>query len=189
MTEMGRGVDLKLARAEVATACPSCGEGPVETESYRQSFPYGDGDSKQMLSAEVPLHICRACGFEYFDEVAEQIRHEAVCAHLKLLSPSEIRAIRGGLSRSEFCKITRIGEATLARWERGELLQNAAYDQFLRLSADPEIIARLRSGGLAARERTAAPGSTPRVRKRFRSGLTAVTYEAERVGWKLRKVG
>ena len=62
------------------------------------------------------------------------------------MKPSEIKALREhyGLSRKEFAEITLLGEASLARWESGELTQNAAYDQLLRLLQFQGNMERLR---------------------------------------------
>jgi DNA-binding transcriptional regulator YiaG len=95
----------------------------------------------------VPLRRCRDCGFEFLDSVAEERQHDAVCRHLGVMTPAEIRQIRqkaGSLSRGEFAKISRVGEASLGRWERGELIQNAANDQLLYLLTFPENLNRLR---------------------------------------------
>jgi transcriptional regulator with XRE-family HTH domain len=63
-----------------------------------------------------------------------------------VLAPREVAALRAryDLSRAQFARLTHLGEATIARWERGELIQNAAYDQFLHLLSFPENIQRLR---------------------------------------------
>ena len=62
-----------------------------------------------------------------------------------LLSPEEIKAIRKhlGLSRAEFARLTRIGEASLARWETGHIVQNAAMDNYLRLLSYEENVKRI----------------------------------------------
>jgi transcriptional regulator with XRE-family HTH domain len=61
------------------------------------------------------------------------------------LSPGEIVGLRHrhGLSRAEFAKLTKLGEATLGRWERGTLKPNAAYDMYLRLLSFDENMRRL----------------------------------------------
>jgi hypothetical protein len=74
------------------------------------------------------------------------------------------------MSRAEFSRLTRIGEASLGRWEKGLLIQNHAHDQFLYLLKFPENVARLRdrvgSGALAV-VRAASdrePAAPPRLR-------------------------
>jgi DNA-binding transcriptional regulator YiaG len=98
------------------------------------------------LTASVPVRICDECGFHFTDEAADDARHEAICRHLRVMTPQEIATVRKdyGLSRPEFARLTRLGEASLARWEAGLLIQNAAYDQFLYLLTFPENIERLK---------------------------------------------
>jgi DNA-binding transcriptional regulator YiaG len=99
------------------------------------------------VSAVVPLRRCSECGFEFLDAEAEARQHAAVCRHIGVMTPSEIRRVRqmtGNLSRGEFARLTRLGDATIGRWERGELIQNAAYDQLLYLLTFPENVIRLR---------------------------------------------
>ena len=71
--------------------------------------------------------------------------HEAECRRLGVLTPAEIRALRTGydMSRAEFARVTGFGEATLARWERGEVIQNTSNDSFLRMLMDRDAMKRL----------------------------------------------
>jgi putative zinc finger/helix-turn-helix YgiT family protein len=138
---------LEPVLEDTSPSCPSCGHGTVQTTHIEHKFPYGDGDHRVELSATLPLRRCLECGVEFFDSVAEDLQHEAVCRHLGVMTPAEVRAVRqkaGSLSRAEFARITRLGEATIGRWERGELIQNAANDQLLYLLTFPENVVRLR---------------------------------------------
>lgn len=78
------------------------------------------------------------------DEIAH---HEAECRQQGVLTPAEIRALRNGygMSRAAFARVTGFGEATLARWERGEVIQNASNDSLLRMLEDPDVMERLSS--------------------------------------------
>lgn len=126
--------------------CPDCGisQMTITTEEYR--FPYGSGNESVELSARLPIKRCQNCQFMFLDATAQMLRHEAVCRHLGLLSPSEITALRTryGLNRVEFSRLTKIGEASLTRWESGHLIQNSANDQLLYLLTFPENLDRLR---------------------------------------------
>ena len=126
--------------------CPNCGEQAVETRVETDTVDYAADSGPVQLKVDVPVRKCSKCGFEYLDIDAQTARHEAVCRHLGLLTPVEIERIRKfyGLSRPAFCDITKIGEASLGRWERGAKIQNAAYDQFLYLLQVPENLERLR---------------------------------------------
>ncbi len=99
------------------------------------------------LTAEFPVHTCSRCGVSYTGEVAETAQHEVVCHHLGVLAPAEIRGLRrrNGLSRAAFARLTGFGEATVARWERGEVIQNTSSDRYLRLLMDGPAMSRLQS--------------------------------------------
>lgn len=151
-------------------SCPECGSKRIVTETVDHRFPYGQEDTAVELSARIPVRRCEECGDEFLDYEAEDLMHEAVCRHLHVMAPSEVRAIRqqcGCLSRAEFARITRLGEATIGRWERGELIQNAAYDQLLHLLTFPENLIRLRKCVEKA-EPAAAPRAVAATTRRFR---------------------
>lgn len=127
--------------------CPACGSSQVGSELIDHRFPYGDEVKGIELTARVPLRECSECDEQFLDSEAEDLMHDAVCRHLGVMCPAEVRSIRkqsGGLSQSEFASLTRLGAATIGRWERGQLIQNAAYDQFLYLLTFPENMIRLR---------------------------------------------
>ncbi|HUY34579.1 MAG TPA: type II TA system antitoxin MqsA family protein [Pirellulales bacterium] len=127
--------------------CSRCGEVGIETRIVEDNFQYGVGDEAVSLRVEVPLRICAKCGFEFLDDEAEDIRHVAVCRHLGVMTPTEIQRLRDRLqlTEAEFARITRLGPATVSRWERGASVQNAAYDQYLYLLSFPENVERLKS--------------------------------------------
>jgi putative zinc finger/helix-turn-helix YgiT family protein len=127
--------------------CPTCGGHNVHTTIETETFAYGDGPEAVGLTVRVPVRTCNNCGFQFTDDIAEEVRHEAVCRHLGMMSPKEIQRIRKtyGMSRADFARLTRIGEASLARWESGQLIQSPAYDRFLYLLNFPENLERLKS--------------------------------------------
>ena len=70
------------------------------------------------------------------------------------------------MTRLGFAELTKFGEATLGRWERGALIQNAANDQFLYLLRFAENVDRLRTrnaGEPGSEERKIAAETTLRV--------------------------
>jgi putative zinc finger/helix-turn-helix YgiT family protein len=127
--------------------CPICGAHDVRTTIETDTFSYGDGPEAVELTVRVPVRTCNSCGFQFTDDIAEEVRHKAVCRHFGMMSPKEIQRIRKayGMSRADFARLTRIGEASLARWESGQLIQSAAYDRFLYLLSFPENLERLKS--------------------------------------------
>ena len=124
--------------------CAECGSA-VATSWHSHVFQYGSGASTVDLAVRVPVRRCSDCDFDYLDDEGERIKHEAICRHLNVLTPSEIRGIRKryGLSRTAFAKITGVGEASLSRWENGIKVQTPANDRYLRLLAHPGILALL----------------------------------------------
>ncbi len=138
--------------------CAECGSS-VATSWHSHTFQYGSEAAAVDLTVCLPVRRCEHCDFDYLDDEGERIKHEAVCRHLDVLTPNEIRRIRErtGLSRAAFAKITRIGEASLSRWENGIKVQTPANDRYLRLLAHPGILALLQ--GVATQTPREAHGS------------------------------
>lgn len=128
------------------SVCPECGHLDVDNRWEDCPFTYGSGADAVEISVRLPVRTCRKCGFEFFDEEAEDLRHEAVCRHLGRLTPGQIKELRAryGFSRADLARLTGLGEATIARWERGELIQNASNDSLLWLLHHQENVDRLR---------------------------------------------
>ena len=131
---------------DTAEYCPLCEAPGVTTVLHQDSFDYGLRGGEVTLHATIPVRCCGACEFEYVDDEGQMILHEAVCKHLGVLGPAEIRAIREGhgLDRETFARITGLEEATLEKWENGAQIQNRADDNYLRLLESPENLRRLR---------------------------------------------
>ena len=125
--------------------CPDCGGHSFTTVQHNDAFEYGAGDSPVTLHARVPVHCCDSCDFEFLGREGRLIKHEAVCRHLGLLTPTEIRSIRDspGMSRTAFAEVTGFGEATLDRWENGVVIQNQEDNHYLRLLESPGILRSL----------------------------------------------
>ena len=125
--------------------CPVCESKSIVTQMLSESFPYGSGKEEVTLSAVVPVHSCQDCQFEFTDELADEAKHNAICQYLEVMPPRQIALIREqySLSRAEFARVTRIGEASINRWENALLIQNPAMDQYLYLLSFPENFARV----------------------------------------------
>lgn len=156
-----------LREVAADAVCPLCGGGGVTTSWNRHTFDYGSGEFVVELSVNVPVFRCDVCEFDFLDETAERLRHEAVCEHLGVLSPAEIRRIREGhgMTRAQFAQVTRLGEASLNRWENGLNIQTHANDRYLRLLELPGNM-RMVNGLLASR--TPLRSASDFVGERFR---------------------
>ena len=127
-----------------STVCPECDSPRVSTRLVPHVFRYGVGDDAVDLDCILPVRSCAQCGAEFVDEEGEAIRHEAVCRHLKLLTPKELRQIREYVgTQAQFRELTGIGEASQSRWETGASFQTKAYDNYLFLLQFHENIGRL----------------------------------------------
>ena len=129
-----------LHTAQHELMCPLCGNASITTSWNPHAFNYGSGEYMVELTVDVPVRRCEDCDFDYLDDEGERLKHDAVCRHLGVLSPDEIRHIRKrfGMTRAKFAQVTGLGEASLNRWENGLTIQTYAYDRFLRLlSAQP----------------------------------------------------
>ena len=120
--------------ANAVHSCDECGH-EVTTTWQDHTFVYGSGEAAAELAARLPVRHCERCDFDYLDEKGERLKHEAVCRHLGVLTPQEIRGIRErlGLSHSALAKLMGVGEASLSCWEHGINIQTPAYDRHLRL--------------------------------------------------------
>jgi DNA-binding transcriptional regulator YiaG len=129
------------------TACPDCLSEFLQSHFVTHDFEYGLGEARTTLSATYPVLHCNKCSYEFADRRAEEARHEAVCRHLGVLTPSEIVAIREerGLTRAEFAELGGFGLASLQRWETGSQIQNASNDRLiflLQFSANSQRLTR-----------------------------------------------
>jgi putative zinc finger/helix-turn-helix YgiT family protein len=143
---MGRKNDLESVGQASETVCPACGASAVAVRRVVQPFEYGEGAGSVTLEASIEVGSCAACGLEFTTGEAERARHDAVCRFLGVMTPREIRALRKryALSQTEFARLTRVGEASVTRWENALLIQNGGYDQFLYLLTFSENLERLR---------------------------------------------
>lgn len=143
MHDFDKASDIHSSELE----CPACGQHRIRTNLVQDRFEYGIDDDRAELSAWVRIHHCMNCDLTFTGDDAEEARHEAVCRYLGLLTPREILEVREsyGLSQSDFAEISKIGKASLARWERGALLQNAANDNLVYLLKFKDNMRRLRS--------------------------------------------
>lgn len=125
--------------------CAACGEVAATLRYDLEKFPYLHGKDQVILEARVPVWKCEACRTEFTDDRAEEIRHDTVCGYLGRLTPAELKAIREQyhLSQQDWAARTGFGAASIKRWETGNLIQEKAADNYLRLLRKPEIFARL----------------------------------------------
>ena len=117
--------------------CPDCESHESHTELVNDVFEYGAGNDRVELRVSLPVHVCADCRGEFLSDIAEALRHNAVCNHLNLLTPTEIKEIRDRLTLSQagLAELSGVGVASIGRWESGKILQTRGNDKLLRLLA------------------------------------------------------
>lgn len=128
------------ADSQSTPTCPVCTEDNVAITTTPHTFDYGTGDSVIELHVKIPVSRCNSCGFEFLDDVAEHLKHRAICRHLGVLAPAEIRKIRKEhrMTRAQFARLTGLDDMSLNRWEDGLSIQTQTIDRHLRLFSRPE---------------------------------------------------
>jgi putative zinc finger/helix-turn-helix YgiT family protein len=94
-----------------------------------------DGRLHTFTIPNLELPVCQACGEKVFTEKVDAQVNDALRAHLKLLTPAQIRdgIKRVGLSQKNFASRVGIAEATLSRWLNETQIQSRAMDNLLRI--------------------------------------------------------
>ena len=135
-----------VIRLSASHPCANCSSEKTVSRREKEAFDYRHGDEVVSLMADVTVYTCQTCGFQFLDSSSEDARHDAVCRFLGVLTPAEVKTVRVqlGLSRREMSEVSKIGEASLARWESGALIQTAAYDNYLYLLRYADNLRRVR---------------------------------------------
>jgi putative zinc finger/helix-turn-helix YgiT family protein len=163
--------------------CPACGKEDVSTRNETEEFVFRSGGVDYPVTAIYPVHQCSSCGEAFLGEAAETARHAAVCAAMKRLAPAEIIGIRSALnlSRKALADLAGFGEASLARWESGELIQSESNDSLLRLllvEGNVRALAELRGGSTMSFARRA--GRERNVPLMVRGSYSTIVVDYER---------
>ena len=135
-----------MAEAPGSTFCASCGSHNLSSTKETDTVECGSAGNKVALPVEVRVWHCADCGFAFTKEDATTARHNAICSHLGILNPEEIKEIREkyALSQAEYAEVLGFGKASLSRWEGGLLIQNQSSDNLLFLSTFKENLSRLK---------------------------------------------
>ena len=97
--------------------------------------------------------VCDSCEEAFTDAAGAAVYDSEIESKRKAFVAAQVRQIREltGLSRSEFLAITKLGDASLTRWETGAGEPTAAYASFLVLLRLPENLRHLVAADRSAR--------------------------------------
>ena len=73
------------------SSCVYCGSDQTSTRKETETFDYRHGDELVQLSADIDVHSCQECGFQFADSSSEDARHDAVCAYHGVMTPAEVK--------------------------------------------------------------------------------------------------
>jgi putative zinc finger/helix-turn-helix YgiT family protein len=125
-----------MARQGSGPRCECCPTGQLKTQFRQETIEHESESGTISIPADrVPVSVCDTCGSIFVTAETARVRHEYVCRAIGAITPAEIRAIRDrhGLSQSEFSRVTKFGEASISRWERGRLLPSPSNNKYLKL--------------------------------------------------------
>lgn len=128
--------------------CRKCGklEVVMDTQRYDAEVRH-DGRVCAFTIPKLSIPVCQACGAKVFTEKVDDQINAGLRAHLRLLTPEEIRAglDRIGMTQKEAAERLGIAEATVSRWLTETQIQSRALDNLLRVYfAFPEVRDALR---------------------------------------------
>lgn len=156
---------------EDALSCPRCG-GAVSRRAARFSGEFRG----EKYTIEAEGLVCAHCRFKAIPgpempafnlRVADLYR-----TRRELLTSGEIRSFRAalGMNQSQFALFLKVGEASVKRWESGQV-QEEAMDELIRLKCDPDYAMRAARTSNCLVERAAKP-------RTIRRAELVVTYVA-----------
>lgn len=115
-----------------------------------------DGDGiVETIDVEVNAWKNPRTGDVFFDGEARKILEKAKARHMGLLTPDQIRELRGhlGLTQKEISELIQIGEKTWTRWETGRERPSRSLNVLLNALLDGRIdtsyLRMLRKPGLS----------------------------------------
>ena len=116
--------------------CPACGKVTMQLAS----IPYDarvkhDGRLHTFKIPALQVDKCEECGEILFGNRSNDQVSQALRAHLKLLSPEQIRqGLRAlGLKQKELGERIGVAPETISRWVGGEYIQSRPMDNLMRL--------------------------------------------------------
>ena len=156
---------------EDALSCPRCG-GAMSRRAARFSGEFRG--EKYTIKAEAM--ICAKCRFKAIPGAEMPAFHLSVADLYRtrrgLLTSGEIRSFRAalGMNQSAFARFLKVGEASVKRWESGQI-QEDAMDELIRLKCCPDYAMRAARTSICLVDRAAKP-------RTIRQAELAVTYVA-----------
>jgi len=116
--------------------CRHCGKDQVSLSAVTYDAEVRhDGRLYAFKIPALEIPICQACGEKVFTEKVDDQINAGLRAHLRLLTPQEMRAAleRVAMTQKEAAERLGVAEATLSRWLNETQIQSRAMDNLLRV--------------------------------------------------------
>jgi putative zinc finger/helix-turn-helix YgiT family protein len=124
--------------------CPRCVTPDavhLETVPYTVEITH-DGQIYKLEIPELQIPRCRSCQELIFSHAVDEQIRRVLRAHLRLITPEQIREGRKALhlTQEELAERLGVAKETISHWETGGLIQSRAIDNLLRVYyAFPEV--------------------------------------------------
>jgi DNA-binding transcriptional regulator YiaG len=123
--------------------CADCGKRTVvpTVMDYTAKIKH-DGIIHELLIPALEVPRCQACGETYSTNAIDELINDTLRAHLRFLTPAQIRTgiERLGLKPAQLAERLGLPQETISGWMNGDLIQPRAMDNLLRLYfALPEV--------------------------------------------------
>jgi DNA-binding transcriptional regulator YiaG len=127
--------------------CFFCGSNQVHARKVMDRVQFETIFGMAAKEVHLPALVCAACGQAVIGEEGQELRDQIIAKERRERIAAEILQIRGStaLTRNEWLALTRIGDASLSRWENASLEPNAAYANYLFLLSYRDNLHRLKS--------------------------------------------
>jgi len=128
--------------------CPDCfTETVVPTVIDYTAKVKQDGVLHELYLPQLEVPRCQTCGETIITSAVDERINDALRAHLRLLTPAQMRKgiEKLGLKQQELAERIGVAPETISRWVNGALIQSRAMDNLLRVYfAIPEVRTVLR---------------------------------------------
>lgn len=126
----------EIRRRPFPWRCPNCGNLTlVPATADHTAKVRHDGAVHELLLPALELPRCTTCGETVVTAEADERINEALRAHLRLLTPEQIRSgVKAlGLQQQELAERLGVAPETISRWVTGAVIQSRAMDNLLRI--------------------------------------------------------
>jgi|SRR5688572_6289329 len=141
--------------------CFFCGSSSLVRREVEERVSFESVFGLRIEKLILPGLVCETCGAAVIGDEGQELRDQEIVAKRRKAIANDILQIRGDtdMSRDEWLALTRLGDASLSRWENGSHEPTAGYINYLYLLRFQSNVQRLleRQGNIAAAAEESLP--------------------------------